>query len=50
MSKIYKGNKVIPVMYISRTNKGLLKYMSFQDSSGKIVEDEKGVPVKWKEI
>ena len=50
MFKTYKGVKVSPVMYISRNKNGLLKYMAFQDSKGKIFEDDKGVPIKWKEI
>ncbi len=48
--KKYDGKEVFPVMYISRKETGISRYMSAQDSKGVLIKDKSGFPVKWKEV
>ncbi|MDG7056310.1 MAG: hypothetical protein LKM44_02360 [Wolbachia endosymbiont of Meromenopon meropis] len=46
--KIYKDKTVKPVRYIDRDLR--MNYMSAEYEDGELVQDEGGIPIKWKTL
>lgn len=47
--KFFDGKKVKPVLYVG-SNVGHGRYIAAQDESGKMITDQGGRPLPWREI